>query len=127
MDESTPLGRKMMTYYQKNSLIDTWKPNPDTHIYLFHSRADEVVPVLCTERMERFLKRHGADVRTEYVDGWAHTPAAPYFFSQVALKIVGDTDKSTLLDEVTKGVRDITDDIIDVLDGVFQGIGELLR
>ena len=127
MDESTPLGRKMMTYYQKNSLIDTWKPNPDTHIYLFHSRADEVVPVLCTERMERFLKRQGADVQTEYVDGWAHTPAAPYFFSQVALKIVGDTDKSTLLDEVTKSVRDITDDIIDVLDGVFQGIGELLR
>ena len=127
MDESTLLGRKMMNYYKKNSLVGTWKPNPDTHIYLFHSKADEVVPVLCTKRMADFLKRQGADVQTEYVDGWAHTPAAPYFFSQVALKIVGDTGKSTLLDKVTDGVRDVTDDIIDVLDNVFQGIGKLFR
>ena len=127
MDESTLLGRKMMNYYKKNSLVGTWKPNPDTHIYLFHSKADEVVPVLCTQRMADFLKRQGADVQTEYVDGWAHTPAAPYFFSQVALKIVGDTGKSTLLDKVTDGVRDVTDDIIEVLDNVFQGIGKLFR
>jgi hypothetical protein len=127
MDETTPLGKKMKTYYQRNSLVGTWTPNPETHIYLFHSLSDEVVPAVCTYRMDSFLKQKGADVKTEYVNDWPHTPAAPYFFSQVALQMVRDTNKSTLLDKATDSLRDVTDDIIDVLDNVFQGIGKLFR
>ena len=127
MDETTPLGKRMKTYYQKNSLVGTWTPNPETHIYLFHSLSDEVVPAVCTYRMDSFLKQKGADVKTEYVNDWPHTPAAPYFFSQVALQMVRDTNKSTLLDKATDSLREVTDDIIDVLDNVFQGIGKLFR
>ncbi len=120
MDERTPIGRKMKTLFKKNSLLGTWKPNPRTRVYLFHSRADEVVPVLCTRRMADFMADEGVDVQTEYLNDWPHTPAASYFFSQVALQMVRDTNKATL-------IEDVTDDVINVLDSLFHGVSKLLR
>ena len=120
MNEHTPIGRRLMTYFKKNSLTDTWKPNPRTRVYLFHSRADEVVPVLCTNDMADFMRDKGVEVKTEYINDWPHTPAASYFFSQVALQMVRDTNKATLIEEVT-------DDVINVLDSLFHGVSKLLR
>ena len=120
MDERTPIGRKMKSLFKKNSLLGTWKPNPRTRVYLFHSRADEVVPVLCTRRMADFMSDEGVEVQTEYLNDWPHTPAASYFFSQVALHMVRDTNKATLIEEVT-------DDVINVLDSLFHGVSKLLR
>lgn len=120
MDERTPIGRRMLTYFKKNSLVGTWKPNPRTRLYLFHSRADEVVPVLCTDGMADFMEGEGVEVKTEYINDWPHTPAASYFFSQVALQMVRDTNKATL-------IEDVTNDVIDVLDSLFQGVSKLLR
>lgn len=120
MDERTPIGRKMKTLFKKNSLLGTWKPNPRTRVYLFHSRADEVVPVLCTRRMANFMADEGVEVKTEYLNDWPHTPAASYFFSQVALQMVRDTNKATL-------IEDVTDDVINVLDSLFHGVSKLLR
>ena len=76
--------------------------------------------MLCTRRMADFMADEGAEVKTEYLNDWPHTPAASYFFSQVALQMVRDTNKATL-------IEDVTDDVINVLDSLFHGVSKLLR
>lgn len=58
-DLTSSESRKVQSEFQKISVTNGWNPDPSQHIYIFHSRDDDYVPVQSGRPVISYLKARG--------------------------------------------------------------------
>ena len=86
MDGTSAEAQKLRTAFEANSLVSGWTPATEGEICLFHSTADDIVPVLNTQELKAFLESEGCTVTANISNNGTHKNAA----LQYALFLLGN-------------------------------------
>ena len=86
MDGTSAEAQKLRTAFEANSLVSGWTPATKGEICLFHSTADDIVPVLNTQELKAFLESEGCTVTANISNNGTHKNAA----LQYALFLLGN-------------------------------------
>lgn len=84
LDKNDPMTAKFIDAARKNELVGTWTPKAGEDIYLFHSRQDDMVPFVNSERMGAALEGTNCKLEKVFGDFGNHVQGMALFMLSVS-------------------------------------------
>ncbi|MBP9994937.1 MAG: hypothetical protein KBT67_08390 [bacterium] len=84
LDKNDPMTAKFIDAARKNELVGTWTPKAGEDIYLFHSRQDDMVPFVNSERMGAALEGTSCKLEKVFGDFGNHVQGMALFMLSVS-------------------------------------------